>query len=82
MSEQGTTKDQVSKPGYNVTGETTIARTAAGEWVYWDWYWRDELERVAKETGCHVVLKSKQTNLSYGGVVPAAWNGQRKEVFV
>jgi hypothetical protein len=77
VSEQVPTKKRV---GYDATGETTVAR-AGGEEFWWDWYWRAELERVAKANpGCHVVGVSKQTGISFGGIFPANWNGKRVEV--
>jgi hypothetical protein len=77
MSEQGTTK---KLSGYDATGETTVAR-AGREEFWWDWFWRAELERVARQNlGCHVVGVSKQTGISFGGIFPANWNGKRVEV--
>lgn len=76
MSEQIPTKR-----GYDVTGETTVAR-ADNEEFWWDWFWRSELERVAKENpGFHVVGRSARTGISFGGIFPANWNGQWIEVF-
>lgn len=70
------------KPGYNLTDETTIAR-AGDEQVYWAWYWEPELSRVAREKRCAVRLVSSTTGLSFGGVVPADWDGMTTvELFV
>ena len=71
-----------SKPGFNATGETTVAR-AGGREIYWEWYWRSKLEQLARDNpGFAVVVKDRASGISFGGVVPPDHNGQRIEEFV